>query len=337
MPSSRVGVGTPQPSILRLFLMIKTLTKTAASLLGFEIRRIHRASITRAAILEELPEPTRRRFAGGRLKGLSPRFFEDQDKALESLLPAGWRIGREGKCFSEINPLLKSVACSSLGERIVEYPWVIWHLAQLTDGTSRHLADAGCVMNHASVVRYVKSAFEMIWLMNPAVERLAYPDRVAYILGDVRGHRLPAELKFDVVTCLSTIEHVGMDTRRYGGPGGEMNVDDDRPEKNAFPLMGTLFDLVRPGGTLLISIPFGPFEYLYDERSDLPAFYIFDGSRLSSLISSIPGGVGRATLAVYKVVPGIGWVPTTTDDATVLPYAQDCAAAGGVALISIRK
>lgn len=233
--------------------------------------------------------------------------------------------------------MLENAAYCGLAERVVEYPWVIWNLAQLADGSARHLADVRCVLNRPSAVEYVNRTFDMIWLMNPAIERLAYPDRVAYILGDVRKHRLPKELKFDVVTCLSTLEYIGMDTRRYGGPGGETNVDVDRPEKNAFPMIGTLFDLVRAGGILLISIPFGPFEYLYDERSDLPAFYIFDGSRLGSLVSSIPGGEGLATLAVYKVVPGVGWVPTTTGDAKVLPYAHDCAAAGGVALISIRK
>jgi hypothetical protein len=183
----------------------------------------------------------------------------------------------------------------------------------------------------------VNRVFEMIWLMNPAIERLSYPDRVAYILGDVRGHRLPRDLKFDVVTCLSTIEHVGLDTRRYGGPGGETNVDVDRPERNAFSLMGKLFDLVRPGGSLLISVPFGPFEYVYDYGSDLPAYYIFDGSRLESLLGSLPKGAALLNLAIYKIVPNVGWVPTTSDDATILPYAQDCAAAAGVALISVRK
>jgi hypothetical protein len=317
--------------------MLKTLTKKTASLLGFEIHRINGARTVPINAPEALPHPTRRRLPAGRLKGLAPGFFDDQNKAVESLLPTAWRVGQEGKSFSEIDCLLKNAAYSDLGERVVEYPWIIWHFAQLTEGGSRHLADAGCVLNHPCVVQYVNQAFEMIWLMNPAIEQLAYRDHVAYILGDVRGQRLPKELKFDIVTCLSTFEHVGMDTRRYGGPGGEINFDVDRPEKNAFPMIGTLFDLVRPGGALLVSIPFGPFEYLYDERSDLPAFYIYDDSRIRSLVGSIPGGNDLANLAAYKVVPGVGWVPTTTDDATVLPYAQNCAAAGGVALISIRK
>jgi hypothetical protein len=317
--------------------MIKSLSKKALSLLGFELYRIDRDHTTPEAHSEEFPEPTRRRLPGGRVRGLSPGFFDDQNKAVDSLLPTAWKLGREGKRFSEIDPLLENADFAVVGERVVEYPWVIWQIAQVAGGPSRHLADAGCVMNHPSAVKYVNQAFEMIWLMNPAMERLSYPDRVAYILGDVRGHRLPEELKFDVVTCLSTIEHVGMDTRRYGGPGGETNIDVDRPEKNAFPLMGKLFELVRPGGRLLISVPMGPFEYIYDYRSDLPGFYTFDGSRLDSLIASLPPGGRPADLAVYKVVPGVGWIPTTSDDATILPYAQDCAAAGGVAMISIRK
>ena len=74
-------------------------------------------------------------------------------------------------------------------------------------------------MNRRIVVDYVLRACEMVWFMNPAQEPLAYTQRAAYVIGDVREHRLPESVRFNVITCLSTLEHVGLDTKRYGGPG----------------------------------------------------------------------------------------------------------------------
>ena len=49
-----------------------------------------------------------------------------------------------------------------------------------------------------------------------------------------------------------------MDTKRYGGPGGEVNVDVDRPEKNAIPLVEALYKLLATRWHTLLSIPYGP-------------------------------------------------------------------------------
>lgn len=67
--------------------MIKSLTKKAASLLGLEIRTVNGGQTTRTTLTEELPGPTPRRLPAGRLKGLAPRFFDDQNEAVEILLP----------------------------------------------------------------------------------------------------------------------------------------------------------------------------------------------------------------------------------------------------------
>jgi hypothetical protein len=317
--------------------IMKTIARSIISALGFEIRR---KSTTSAPPLQDddLPNPIRRRFPGGRLKGLPAWFFELQDRELaETVLPRAWSLGEADRAFNELSPILENRGYSELGERMVEYPWAIWNIARLAHGGPYHLADAGCVMNRGIVVDYVLRACEMVWFMNPAQERLAYTQRAAYVIGDVREHRLPESNHFSVITCLSTLEHVGMDTKRYGGPGGEVNVDVDRPEKNAIPMLNALYDLLVPGGSLLISIPYGPFEYVYDYDSELPAYYTFDRSRADALLAPIVDRGADVDSIAYKVVPNRGWVKTSLDDEEILPYAERCAGAGGTLLIVITK
>jgi hypothetical protein len=318
-------------------LMMKNLARSSLSAFGLEIRR---RNVSRAPLppVEELPSPIARRFPGGRLKPLPTSFFESQDRQLaETLLPKAWEIGVAGASFEQLLPLLANSESALLSERLVEYSWAIWNIARLSRGGKYHLADAGCVMNRGIVADYVLRACEMIWFMNPAQERLAYTQRAAYVIGDVRQHRLPESLRFKIITCLSTLEHVGMDTKRYGGPGGEINVDVDRPEKNAIPLVEALYKLLAPDGTLLLSIPYGPFEYVYDYDGELPAYYTFDRPRAEALLAPIVGHGANVSTSYYKVVPGHGWIETSRDDDGILAYAERCSGAGGIMLAAIAK
>jgi hypothetical protein len=317
--------------------MIKNSARSILSAFGFEIRR---KSVSRSPLppVEELPNPIARRFPGGRLKPLPTSFFESQDRQLAgTLLPKAWEIGETGASFEHLLPLLANGESAVLSERLVEYPWAVWNIARLARGGKCHLADAGCVMNRGIVVDYVLRACEMVWFMNPAQEHLAYTRRAAYVIGDVREHRLPESIRFKIITCLSTLEHVGMDTKRYGGPGGEINVDVDRPEKNAIPLVEALYKLLAPDGTLLVSIPYGPFEYVYDYDGDLPAYYTFDHQRAEALLAPIVGHGAKVEARYYKVVPGHGWVMTSHDDHEILRYADRCSGAGGTMLAAITK
>ena len=111
--------------------MLKTMARSVIAALGFEIRR--KGTMSSPSLRsEELPNPIRRRFPGGRLKGLPAWFFELQDRELaETVLPRAWNLGESDRAFKELSPILENRGYSELSERMVEYPWAIWNIARL--------------------------------------------------------------------------------------------------------------------------------------------------------------------------------------------------------------
>ena len=279
-------------------------------------------------------DPLQRRFAGGQLKSYPRWFLESRDLLLsERLLPEV--CAGAASSTTAYQQLLRDPEYSRFDERIVEYSWLLMKLGRLSAAERRNLLDVGCVLNHKVVAGYIDDMVDMVWFMNPAPEQLAYDDHAAYILGDVRRHRLPAGLQIDVVTCMSTLEHVGMDTRRYGGPGGEINPYPEQPQNNAIEAILSMCRLLRPGGLMLLSVPYGHFEYLYDYGGTQPIYYTFDQSRLQRLVDSVPRDWATTSVEIYKVIPNVGWARTAPDDVDIPRYAEGCAAAGAVALIEV--
>ncbi len=134
-----------------------------------------------------------------------------------------------------------------LDERVVEYPWL---LAQKPRG---RVLDAGSTLNHAHILDRVLPVVDELHVLTLAPEAQAFPERgVSYLYADLR--RLPyRDGYFDTVVSLSTLEHVGKDNSRYGGPEGEAaDVDAE---------LGCALDELRrvlaAGGTMLVSVPYG--------------------------------------------------------------------------------
>jgi SAM-dependent methyltransferase len=111
--------------------------------------------------------------------------------------------------------------------------------------------DAGGTLNHAHLLdRLVPRIGE---LTIATLEPNARADqRYSYVVADLCD--LPfRDGRFDSIACLSTIEHVGMDNAVYGVDGGPA----PDPNAGARRAAAELRRVLVPGGTLLVTVPYG--------------------------------------------------------------------------------
>ncbi len=140
-----------------------------------------------------------------------------------------------------------------IDERAVEYLWVFSRL-KLAD---KNILDAGSSLNFPFLLdsRSLKDRIVTLCTLAPEVQH--YKDaRVSYIYNDLRDLILKDEC-FDVVNCISTLEHVGMDNTL-------LYTDDDQHKesslKDYLDVVRELKRVLKPGGKLLITVPFGKYE-----------------------------------------------------------------------------
>ena len=276
---------------------------------------------------------TNRRAEGGQLKNLPSDYLAKQKDLLSPLMKKVWDNRKLEDSF------LKVPEFTEIGERIVEYPFVLAKMIELASKSqSLYHLDVGCVLNNSIIKDYVSKLSEMIWFLNPSVEPFQYNNNMGYIVSDIRKHRIPpSSITFDLVTCLSTLEHVGMDNIRYGGGKAEFEGYCEDPEKFAMEATKRLLPLVKPKGRLLISVPFGPFEYVYIYgKPNEPIYYTFNKEKLLALKECLVGF--KSEIIIYKVIPGKGWYKASIDeDNEILKHAVNCAGAGAVAFIDAQR
>ena len=159
-----------------------------------------------------------------------------------------------------------------IDERIVEYPWLF---SQMPDGPGK-LLDAGSILNHHFIVSHPKLQPKDVTIMTLAPEAECYWRRnISYVYGDIRNMVFRDEI-FDCVVCISTLEHVGLDNRRFHG--GEMAQFGREPE-SYLRAVRELRRVLKSDGRCFVSMPFG-----HHAAQDWQQ--IFDGEMVDQLIQA---------------------------------------------------
>jgi SAM-dependent methyltransferase len=227
---------------------------------------------------------------------------------------------------------------AGLDERVVEYAWLFDRMRSLDDSRGRVL-DAGSVLNHRTVLHGWRSAgFSPVSIVTLEYERFAdVSNDVRYEFADLRD--LPyRDDWFSNVISLSTVEHVGLDNRIYGATAGSV-APASNPTAEAQRAVQELRRVMRPRGTLLLSVPYGA-------RSNRGWFRIFDAEDLAALTAL--RGWSEVRVRYFRALRE-GWRESSAADAASAGYNEPTgrpgqqtappyvAAAEAVALVEMKK
>jgi O-antigen chain-terminating methyltransferase len=205
-------------------------------------------------------------------------------------------------------------------ERVVEIPWAL----SKYDGGSRVL-EVGCSFASENP-KYIQGlmALNVPELHGIDISSIEAPHFIKKT-ADIRESGYETGF-FDFILCISTLEHVGKDNTKYYLPVAELQRDRQNPSQPDTEALVEMFRILRPGGKLIVTVPFGKFV-------DYDWFTQYDAQAISTLFEAIPSGTITAEYFKYTEA---GWAPCAADDLAQTAYGDSGApAAAGLACFEI--
>ncbi len=190
-------------------------------------------------------------------------------------------------------------------ERCVEYPWLIAHLP----ASATCLLDAGSVLNHDFILKHPLFDNKKLHILTLAPEANCFWEKgVCYLYDDLRD--IPTrDDYYDAIICLSTLEHLGCDNILYTE---DETYRENRPDD--FVLAMKEFNRVlKPGGVLLLSVPFGVYR-------QFGIFQQFDRALLSRAVEAF--GLASEVVEMFYRYTANGWQLATAADCAECEYVE---------------
>lgn len=179
-----------------------------------------------------------------------------------------WLIVRLGSCFpptgkSEFGNyqdrlfyLQKQSRHPLIGERSIEYPWVMKKIRGIHDCT---ILDVGTKEGLPTTDLLLKN--NLVYGIDPDIDHDIMGNHIKIIKGDIRRTDFDDGF-FDAVVIVSTLEHIGISGRYH------ISEDDQAGDLLA---MKEIHRILKPGGIILGSVPYGrgkslPLNRLYNQK-----------------------------------------------------------------------
>jgi SAM-dependent methyltransferase len=152
-------------------------------------------------------------------------------------------------------------------DRYIEYPFVIRNLP----GVPAKVLDVGCAGSLFPLLLasfgYATSAID---IREYSIVKYLQYNNFNFFQEDITKAHFP-DAYFDVVTSISTVEHIGL-SGRYG------SVEDLDADKKA---VSAMIRVVKPGGVILLTVPFGV------AKIDKPHCRIYDSKWIKELTQGL--------------------------------------------------
>lgn len=187
-------------------------------------------------------------------------------------------------------------------ERCIEFPWTIAHLRDC----GQRLLDAGSTLNHLVLLQHPVLAERKLIICTLAPEGQLRRAGVSYLYSDLRCLEL-RDGCLDALTCISTLEHIGMDNTLLYTPDQSFNECDLDCHLQA---VAELRRVLKPGGVALITVPFGV-------RENHGWTQQFDRAGVQAIIDAFAGRV--ESWQCFRYLPD-GWTKATIEECANCKY-----------------
>ena len=139
-----------------------------------------------------------------------------------------------------------------IDERIVEIPWVVSNLKK----NKGNILDAGSTLNKLFIINEIKHNKKIYFTTLYPEKKYFNNYNISYTYEDLCNLSFKDKF-FDIITCISTIEHIGFDNSIYNY--GDFVKEKHRitPEFKTKQVLQNLKRVIKTGGQIFISVPFG--------------------------------------------------------------------------------
>jgi SAM-dependent methyltransferase len=180
-----------------------------------------------------------------------------------------------------------------LDERVVEYPWVLSRLRERPGA----ILDAGSTFATRLVLDLPWMQHRTVVIYTLATDVVVHSAGVQWVYGDLRTLAI-RDASVETVVCISTLEHVGM--AQSFAYSAARPYPDARPD-DCLPALREMRRILRPGGRLLLTIPYG-------QREDHGWLQQFDAAGIRRLANAFGGDVAAEDYYAYDLN---GWQRST--------------------------
>lgn len=191
----------------------------------------------------------------------------------------------------------------NIDERIIEYPWVMSNLPR----EQGILLDAGSALNFVEILNHKKLNNKQIIIVNLGPESNCFWEKkISYLFTDLR--QLPfLDNHFDIIICISTLEHIGMDNTMIYTNNQKYQED---KSKDYLKVVLELKRVLKSNGTLLLTVPFGRYQ-------NFQFFQQFNQEMVDKILKVFCGK--RQFISYYKYSKN-GWNISKSEDCKNVEY-----------------